>query len=435
MVRIATILILLAALFMLSSAPWLSGVLYLFFSILQPQYVWFWSFDGLAIFKLSAGLAILAWLVKAAKGDIDFNVYKHPLNYALLVLTVFFNLSNLFSSYNSDFQVEVFTGIFNTIVLMYFIVLGLITDEKSLKYCCYAFIITGLYFTYWSNMAYLTSDWSKFPSGRLAGPGGSPYQDGNKFATLLVVTMPFLLFGIFYFKNKLIQLTLLLGIPLLWHAIFLTSSRGALLSVGVATIFSAFIVRSKKLNMLLVVGFCFALITQGGPMLARSLDTVNQAENLQKGQVVNPRVLSWKVGSELALKFPVFGVGVQRFRMAAVEHFPGESPHVAHNTFLNFAANCGILAGLMYLYFFYKSYKIFKQVYGGAEKDSIHYYLMCSCMASLIGFFVAALFLDLIIFEPLYIIIMLIVATRYHFIKVNRDINTTPDTVGKTADV
>jgi uncharacterized membrane protein YidH (DUF202 family) len=435
MVRIATILILLATLFMLSSSPWLSGVLYLFFSILQPQYVWFWSFDGLAIFKFSAGLAILAWLVKAAKGEMDYKAYKHPLNYALLVLTIFFNLSNIFSSYSSNFQVELFTGIFNTIILMYFIVLGLITDEKALKYCCYAFIISGLYFTYWSNMAYLTSDWSKFPSGRLSGPRGSPYQDGNKFATLLVVTMPFLLFGIFYFKKKFIQVALILGIPLLWHAIFLTSSRGALLSVGIATIFSAFIVRSKKLNMLLIIGFCFALITQGGPMLSRSVDTVNQAEDLQEGQVINPRVLSWKVGSELALKFPVFGVGVQRFRMAAQEHFPGESPHVAHNTFLNFAANCGILAGLMYLYFFYKSYRIFKQVFAGAEKNSIHSYLICSCMASLIGFFVGALFLDLIIFEPFYFIIMLMVATHYNFIKVNRDITTDPNIIGKTADV
>ncbi|MFQ3237194.1 MAG: hypothetical protein ACI9C4_002774 [Paraglaciecola sp.] len=44
-------------------------------------------------------------------------------------------------------------------------------------------------------------------------------------------------------------------------------------------------------------------------------------------------------------------------------------------------------------------------------------------------------FFDLIVFEPLYFMIMLIVATHYHFIKVNKNINTTPDTVGKTADV
>ena len=172
--------------------------------------------------------------------------------------------------------------------------------------------------------------------------------------------MHFILFGIFFFKDKRIKLGLIILIPFLWHALILCASRGALLSAGISTLFATTLIRSKKLNTILLMAFVGAVIWQGGALLNRTSETVSRAEH--SDEPINPRLASWSVGAKLAGEYPLFGVGPQRFQIASRVHFPGESPHVAHNTLLNFSANTGILAGLIYLYFFVKlpNYALFQ---------------------------------------------------------------------------
>lgn len=83
MFKFITILSALFALFTLTSLPWVSASLYTLFSVLQPQYVWFWAFDGFPAFKIYAGLAIVTWIVGAFRGTINFSVYKLPINKSL----------------------------------------------------------------------------------------------------------------------------------------------------------------------------------------------------------------------------------------------------------------------------------------------------------------------------------------------------------------
>ncbi len=68
MVRLLTILTIMLSTFMLVQAPWIAALMYSTVSILQPQYVWFWSFDNIAIFNVSAGLTIIAWGIYTFRG-------------------------------------------------------------------------------------------------------------------------------------------------------------------------------------------------------------------------------------------------------------------------------------------------------------------------------------------------------------------------------
>lgn len=381
---------------------------------MQPQYIWFWSFEDFPLFKLTAGLAIVAWLIQAMRGNIKWEVYRDGVVVAMALLWMIFQLSGLFAPFDDRFaavKASLVTGTLNSIVIMFLVIIGLVDDDKVLERFAWVIIITGLYYTWWANTAYLGSEWDKFQNGRLNGPRLSPYSDGNNFSILFVVCMPFMLFGLFYFRSKLVRVGLLLALPLLWHAIVLCASRGALLSVAVSTLLAAFMLKSRILNLTLIAGFVVFLVYQGGALVDRSVDTVQDSREQREGPI-NPRILSWQVGLDLMKQYPILGVGPQRFRTASFTLYPGRSPHVAHSTLLNFAANTGVFAAAIYLYFFFASYKIYRYGRRWAPPGSTHDYLNQSCACALAGFFVGALFLDLIIFEPFYFLLLMCCANH-----------------------
>lgn len=418
MVKWLSILAIIGAALLLFSAPWVAGLAYTTVSLMQPQYIWFWSFEDFPLFKLTAGLAIIAWCIQALRGHIRWEVYREGMVVAIVLLWLIFQLSGLFAPFDDSFaavKAHVVTGTLNSIVIMFLVIIGLINNEKVLERFAWVIIITGLYYTWWANAAYLGNEWDKFQGGRLNGPQRSPYADGNNFSILFVVCMPFMLFGLFHFRSKVVRMGLLFALPLLWHALVLCASRGALISIAVSTLLAAFMLKSRLLNMALIAGFVVFLVYQGGPLINRSVDTVQDSREQREGPI-NPRIVSWQVGIDLIKQYPVLGVGPQRFRTASFTLYPGRSPHVAHSTLLNFAANTGIFAAAIYLYFFFAAYKMYRYGRQFSPPGSAHHYLSQSCTCALAGFFVGAIFLDLIIFEPFYFLLVMCCA-NHHLLK------------------
>lgn len=329
-----------------------------------------------------------------------------------------YHLSDLlspFQNYSSAVSSTLVIDVYTSITVMFIIMLGITDHEKALKWMVYTLIGVTVYYTWWANMAYLEGNWNQFTMNRLTGPDRSPYTDGNVFSILFVIGLPFVLFAVSNVDKKWQKLALLLIVPLIWHAMVLCASRGALLSAGISTLVAAWMIKSKSFNILLIAGFVGFMITQGGEMISRTVTTVEMAENIESAQTINPRVLSWKVGIELVKKYPILGAGPQRFLEASRFHFPGKSPHVAHNTFLNFAANIGLLAGFIFLSFFWIALRYFKssRLQLSKAEDKFHTYVNNASFCSMIGFFVGALFLDLIIFEPFFFLLVLIISNNY----------------------
>ncbi len=416
MVKLLTILALVFTFFKLASSPWLTAISYSTVSVMQPQYIWFWAFEGFPIFKITAGLSIIAWCISISQGKVNWKVYKSGQFFAVTIIMIMMHLSDFFTpfkDYSSQTSSDLVIGIMFTIWIMYAITLGLLNDEAALKYFAIVMIFIGAYYTYWANDHYLSGNWSMFRQGRLEGVPRSPYGDGNTLSIVLIISLPFIMFGIQFFKHKMVKALLILLIPLLWHALILFASRGAFLSAICITGFVALIVKSKSLNILLTVGFVAVLAWQGGTMMQRSTSTVSAAAAKNSEEPLNPRLASWQTGIELIKMHPLFGVGPQRFQHATRVYFPDKIAHVAHNAFLNFSANTGLLTGLMYLLLFYYSFKQYKYVARVVEFHSIFGYINRACGGSLIGFFVGAIFLDLIIFEPFYFILVLISANYF----------------------
>lgn len=398
-------------------APWITGLAYVANSLLQPQYIWFWIFEGLPIYRITAGLAILALILGVVQKKIDLGIYKHKQNLIIFSIWILMHLSHLFSPYKgapASVSPELVLDTLNSIMIMYFVLLPLCQSERALRYLCYVFIFVGAYYTYWANSAYLNQEWYRFINDRLTGPRGSPYRDANVLSTLIVMCLPFVTLLYFRTEKLIIKVAVLLAVPLAWHAMILFSSRAALLASIFTMLPLAYIIRSKKANVVIGLAFLLFLGYQGAMLVERASGTVETAR-VETDKPINPRLVSWEAGLRLIPKYPILGVGVQKFEAAAEYHFPGMTPHVAHNTFINFAANAGLLTGILFLALIITAWSRVRRARIQEISLKNHdYYALCASSTSLIGFFVCSIFLDLIIYEPLYmaLIINLISSVR-----------------------
>jgi hypothetical protein len=292
-------------------------------------------------------------------------------------------------------------------MIMYFVILALCQKEVALKSLSYVFILVGIYYIYWANSAYFSQEWYRFINNRLEGPAGSPYQDANVLSTLIVMCVPFITFMFFRVKHTFLKILVVMMVPLAWHAIILFSSRAALLASVISLLVMAYVIRSVKVNIVMGAFFMLFMVFQGAMLLDRTNETIERNQTYAD-EPINPRVVSWGVGLRLIPIYPVFGVGVQMFEAAASDHFPGETPNVVHNTFLNFSANTGLLTGILFLGLIWLAWIRLKE----ARRmkvffDDLDYYALVSSSTSIIGFFVCSMFLDLIIFEPFYIALII----------------------------
>jgi len=121
--------------------------------------------------------------------------------------------------------------------------------------------------------------------------------------------------------------------------------------------------------------------------------------------------VSWTVGVKVMRDFPVLGVGLGSF-LKVYPAYSDEAPHVAHNTFLQFATNSGIVAGFIYLYFLFMRMKVsYRQTSvppsGANPRGLPRDYLDDLITSTFIGCYAAGMFIDMMIIELLYFIFLL----------------------------
>ncbi len=383
---------------------WLGVTAYYVLAIFAPQSIWFWIFGDLRVSYYMAIAAFLGFIVAFVSKKVDFTVLKNRENLFLIIFWILIHLSLLFSPYaglnvsESYYRMEIIDKMF----LMYFVAILLIDTKQKFYYFIIIMLVSVVYYTYWGNNQYFSGQMS---GPRLRGPiYYSNYYDENTFAMFFVMGIPFLYFMGYYYKNRLVKYLLWGTIPWAWHAIFLTASRGGLVGISVVTLFMAYRSKSKLIGIGVIFFIVLAFSLQGGLMKERGQTIVEYEE------VPEPRRESWKVGFNMIKANPLLGVGLNKFVPAYADHSePGATKHVAHSSVIQVAAECGILAGIMFLML---NLNIIIQYWkqrgmNNDTKDPIFLYSGDAIMGSLLGFFTCSLFLDLAWYENFYYLLVL----------------------------
>jgi len=383
--------------------PWLGAIFYYLLAVSQAQDMWPEAF-GDSRASLYISLAVIAGLgVATATRQVDWRRLFALPNLGLMLVVVLFNLSILNSPFANFFDVKIATlssaeqsDVFNKMVLIYFVAVLLIDTRFKLIVLIVAIGGVFVYYTFWANKIYFTGEFWRFgDNGRLNGPWGL-YYDENYFAMLFLF--------------------------LSWHGLFLTGSRGALLALAVTCLYIFVRSYSRFASIAGAVALVCAIAFQSGNLIDRVSNTVS-AEDLERdrafiensdeseeidGKAIDPRLLSWRVGLKIMAEHPVMGVGAGNF-MRAWPEFDQTEPHVAHNTFVQIGASCGILAALIYAYLFWLRFRNMiakpdpeKKYAFGHKRD----YLDDLINSLFIAFYMVALFLDLFILEVTYFVFL-----------------------------
>jgi len=410
--------------------PWIGALGYYMLAVFGPQYIWWWNFEGLRVSFFIAVSTIGAFCISLMRGILNFNLLFTKINMAMVLLWMALVISYFAGSYVDSAMLNPQYGSplgflyqANKIFLFYLISTILIDDLQKAKVFSWIMIIATIYLIYWANNQYFAQSWHAFQFGRLKGPGGiagnSPYSDENTFAMLFVTGLPFLFYYGLYQLKGLKRILLWLIIPLGWHAIFLTGSRGGLVGIGATLFLGMMFSNHKKIAVLLIPAFLIAFQWQSGDLLKDRSQTIVDYEGEDSAET---RFEAWAAAYYMLQNNPVTGVGIGSF-ITAMPHFSDKQPRATHSTPFQFAAEAGYPALLAYCYiilaFFRGSYKIRKRLLNHREKFpdkdwSILMYLNEAGLVSFFGLFVCALFLSLNYYEIFFYLLILFGFSKYY---------------------
>jgi O-antigen ligase len=378
---------------------------------MKPHHMWSWFPGNLRIsliLGLFSALGAVFYVLGRREGASDF---KKAQSVLLLCLWCLVLLSHQFSSYSGYplpakmIPPSAIISVFNTIMVFYFVTILCVSDARKLYLLGMSLAFIGVCFVYWSNERFLYYGYSIFThAGRMEGPSG---QDENVFALRVILTVPFLFYMGSIQDRKWLKYILWASCLLAWHSVFLTGSRGGLLGLVVTVLLIAWGYNSKRMSLLLSGLLVVGALTQSGTIIDRIQSTVDKSEESTE-EAADPRLISWATGFSMLFDRPLLGVGAGRFQQASSD-YGADIPYVAHNTFLQFAANSGLIVGLIYLWLFYaccKSLPSVRKLPLSEDREVLIAHTMYMASAtSLLGFFVCAIFLDLMLYESFYLIL------------------------------
>jgi putative inorganic carbon (HCO3(-)) transporter len=397
--------------------PWIGVVASYLIILLGPQAIWFWVFEGLrSIFFITVS-TVIGVIMAILQGRLDLAPLKERRNLFVAGLWLFICLSYFFGPFvdvseNRFYSPGDVFSICNKIFFFYFIAVICINSENSLKILSLAIVVAVIYLTYWINDQYLFQ--GRF--GRIGGPEDmyhmGLYRDENMFAMLFVTGLPFLYYLGLYMKKLVYRIGLWLIIPLGWHAIFLTGSRGGLIGLVVTIILIAFRSKRKALTILVIPIFIVAYQWQAGDLMKERANTIGEYEQESSAQT---RFNAWGIAIKMMSDNPLFGVGLGSFGTAFRNYSTYEKPREAHNTFFQISAESGIFAGTMYLLIIasvvfgtWRRSKTLRSPPKDDDQDIKFLFLLNEAvLISFIGLSVCALFLSLQLYEIFYFLCVL----------------------------
>lgn len=199
---------------------------------------------------------------------------------------------------------------------------------------------------------------------RLSGTAGN----ANQFGYVLVVSLIFSIYTFFSIKNPIFKLAAVAVAAALIYFIPLTGSKQALIGLFLA-MFAYTVLKldfknarraSKSIAFILL--FVAAMATaffyvRDTPYFDRFVDFVDTAqsgkmdETSRTGVSTKYRYLMYKYGFDIATRYPVFGVGLDNFRLAVTEYpeFTGRKGSYSHSNYIEIMADTGFTGFFIYM--------------------------------------------------------------------------------------
>jgi O-antigen ligase len=326
--------------------PFVPVLVYYFFAVLRPQFLWK---DSLSTYvpddfpwSLIVALAAIGTTILARGGmALAPHRFRHVAVprfhfvhacfglFAFWITLTYYNAENMVAA-------DAWYPDYRKIFLMFFVASLAITTIRQL-WTMYLLMTLALMYIAWEiNEIYLTSGGYNYLYKR-----GYCGLDNNGAALMLAMGLPFCIFAWDRIRHP-VRWVFLIGAAMIGHCILLSYSRGAMLSVIATAPLYLFRCQSKKAILTLYLIGLAALPILAGEEIQKRFFSIGEHKSDESAQ---SRMTTWGIAWRMAQERPLLGYGIRNSSLYTYKFGADEEGRVIHSTWLQIAADSGI-AGL-----------------------------------------------------------------------------------------
>jgi probable O-glycosylation ligase (exosortase A-associated) len=369
---------------------------YYLFAVLRPQYMWEWSLPAGVNWSFYVAVAtILAALQQLGKAPVRWT----RSHWFVLAFGGWVALSYVFA-YSQQAAYPWFVE-YSKIFVMFAACSVLITRIRHLWVLMLLAAASLGYISYEINFLYFVNGYLGIQRN---GYGG---LDNNGAGLMLAMGVPLCYFAWEGQKSRW-RWAFLAVIPVILHAVLMTYSRGAMVSL--IAVVPLFVLRSRRRLPLLAFGVVMAFLL---PILAGK-EIRARFFSIQDNEVddsANSRRKAWAAAWAITMDNPIIGVGVRNANLFSHRYGADMEGRTIHSQYLQVAADTGFVGVGLYLgaiaavWGSLRSARRWARDQTDAEAQQA-YTVACGVEGALVVFCVGALFLSLEVFELPYLLFL-----------------------------
>jgi probable O-glycosylation ligase (exosortase A-associated) len=397
--------------------PYIGFLIYVCFSIIKPESLWFWSVPAGNYSRIVAIALLVGWALKGF-GRWQFGSARAVI-FALIGFWAWAGLSAI-QAQDRALALDWLEGI-SKIVLPVVVGITIIDSVKQLKQLAWVIVVSQGYVAYDFNQSY----YAGFNRVTEVGFGG---MDNNCVAISMVACAGLAFFLGLNAEGWWRKAIAFAASGLMIHCVFFSFSRGGM-SALVLTGALAFVLIPKQPKHYLIFALAVLLAWRlaGTEVTQRFLTSFVGEE--QRDESARSRTELWRDCLDIANQNPLFGVGARHFGLVA-PRYGWPIGKEAHSLWLQMLAELGYPGGIMLmLYYGICVVRLWPLV---RESTPVPHPWFRDCarmvIASLVGFAVAAQFVTLPGLEVPYYITLLGAGTLKLFCLAPRDIEPADET-------
>ncbi|MGL6096215.1 MAG: O-antigen ligase family protein [Fimbriiglobus sp.] len=314
-----------------AAGPHVGLTVYYVFSMLRPQFLWNWSLSAV-------GADTVAWSFYVAVVTLGGTALGlgggprprfGPVHLALWGLAVWVTLSFAFARHPE--KAAPYYEEYAKIFVMFTCGAFAVRTVGQVWGLTVAVAATDVYLGYEVNAMYLSGglprDWVSLTGG----------LDNNGVGLMFAMGIPVCYF-LWEGTRHPLRWGYVFGIAVLGHAVLLSMSRGAMLSLIVAgPLLLYFSTRKREVLGFLAVAAVGVLAT-AGPAVQERFFSISAHD---ADESANSRKTSWAIAIRMANEEPIFGLGVRNSVLYTRAYGADIEGRAIHNMYLQLAADCG----------------------------------------------------------------------------------------------
>jgi probable O-glycosylation ligase (exosortase A-associated) len=327
--------------------PFFGVFVYYLFAVMRPQFIWMWtpevqgitwSFYVAVATMIAAGLGLFG-AVKVQPGEGPARPFRpSAAHFCVLAFAVWVGVTYL-TAYSPEAGAETFYE-YLKIFVMYVVSAYVIRTLRQVWSLLFMIALALGYVAYEVNYAYFVNHYLAIYH---TGYGG---LDNNGAGLMLAMAVPACWFS-FESTKRWWRWGFVLLIPFIVHAVLMTYSRGAMVSLILMCPLLLWRSQYRVLLALSLVGFTLLLLpTLAGPEIRARFLTLEQSD---QDASANSRRQSWAAAWAMAQDHPLLGVGLRNANLFSHQYGADFEGRTIHSQYLQVLADNGFPGLGLYL--------------------------------------------------------------------------------------